>query len=155
MKKGCVAPFLSYFKCEEMSLSTSVGCPERLREVGSDRNETNCGGLNVDVLTDHTLVVGIGLVSDLPVSVVIKVFDLEGLDHALGETEGCVVVIETAEENVGNSENVRVTLGVFAVKVAVYDKTEGVNYEVNVFHVKIVAVNQRLNKRKISVTLFL
>ena len=117
--------FLSDLKCENVSLSATVGIPERIREIRCHGNEADGCGVNVDILTDHALMVAVGLVNGVPVAVVVKSLDTEGLEHAAGESEGGEVIVAATVERCGNVEHVGVAVGEFAVKVAVDYETEG------------------------------
>ena len=116
---------LSDFECENMCLGAAVGVPEGIRKIGCNGDETNGGGVNVDIFADHTLVVAVGLVNGVPVAVVVKCFNAEGLEHAAGESEGGEVIVAATVERCGNVEHVGVTVGELAVKVAVDYETEG------------------------------
>ena len=116
--------FLSDLKCENVSLSATVCSPEGFGEIGVKRNKTDSGGVNVDILADHTLMVAVGLVNGVPVAAVVKCFNAEGFEHAAGESEGGEVIVAAAVQSGGNIEQKRVAVGEFTVQIAVNDKAE-------------------------------
>ena len=108
-----------------MRLRGAKGRPHRCGIVSMHGNETDGGGVNVDIFAYHTLMVAVGFVNRLPFAVIVKCFDSEGFEHTAREAEGGVIIVGAAEKRCRDVEHQGVALGVFAVKVAVNDKAEG------------------------------
>ena len=99
----------------------SVG---KLASVRGKRNETDSGGIHVKILTDKAHIVGVSLVNGLPCAVVHKSLNLEGLEHASGESEERIAIRSCTEERHGNDHKVGVTVDIVTVKIGVDDKSE-------------------------------